>query len=64
MLQTLLSLCPACADHTFGQECKHQCNCPDGAICNKVDGTCPPVTMCDVRHEGEDCTSQKGITEL
>ncbi len=57
----MLYLLPACADHTFGQNCTHQCDCPDGTICNKVTGTCPPNSMCDAGYEGEDCTSKQCI---
>ncbi len=53
----MLCISPACA----GEDCKHQCECPDGAICKRVDGTCLPVSMCDAGYQGEDCTSQKGI---
>ncbi len=60
----MFCLSPACADHTFGEACKHQCDCVNGTVCDKVTGACHVDSMCAAGYEGQDCKSPTGITNL
>ena len=56
MLQMLMFY-TECGDGFYGPNCELTCNCKNGFVCDRFNGTC----MCPVGMTGPDCTQGMGL---